>query len=133
LRKERKRERGGCRENRNIYMCNPNGIFVNICGYKNKNPNGIFVNICGARRGGLDNIRYRPNLRVGANFLTRNRPATSTGQVKLVRGGAGRVGAGQNCHPYFHTQRTKIYFSLCDYVCKCLLKVTRNQMRDSYL
>ena len=42
-----KRERGGCRENRNIYICNPNSIFVNICGY-NKNPNGIFVNICGA-------------------------------------------------------------------------------------
>ena len=29
-------------------MCNPNGIYVNICGYKNKNPDGIFVNICGA-------------------------------------------------------------------------------------
>ena len=90
-----KRERGGCRENRNIYiyMCNPNGIFVNICGYKNKNPNGIFVNICEAGRGGSDNIRTRPDSRVGANFLTRNHPATSTGRVKPVWSGSSLVGA----------------------------------------
>ena len=76
-----------------IYMCNPNGIFVNICGYKNKNPNVIFVNICEAGRGGSDNIRSCPDLRVRANFLTRNHPTTSMGRVKPVWGGSGLVGA----------------------------------------
>ena len=83
MRKER--ERGGCRVG--IYICvcvcNSNGIFVNICGYENKNR--IFVNICGVGQSGADNIRPHPDLRVGANFLTCNRPATFTGRVRLGR------------------------------------------------
>ena len=87
-----KREREEAVEKIGIYMCNPNGIFVNICGHKNKNLNGIFVNICGAGRSGSDNIRSL----VGANFLTCNRPTTSTGRVNPVRGGAGQCGLGRS-------------------------------------
>jgi hypothetical protein len=78
VRKER--ERGDWRSVRKILIY----IYVG-----NKNPNVIFVIIGGAGRDGSVNIRPRPASSIGANFLNRNRPTTSTGRVKPARVGAG--------------------------------------------
>jgi hypothetical protein len=64
---------------------------------------GIFVIIIGAGRGGSSKIRNRPAPGIGAIFVTRNRPVTSTGREYphgSGRVGPGRVGAVWNCHPY---------------------------------
>jgi hypothetical protein len=94
---ERERERGGWRSVRKILIY----IYIYIC-WK-QNPNAIFVIIGRAGRGGVGwdgsiNIRPRPALSIGANFLNRNRPTTSMGRVKPARVGAGRCGSVQNCH-----------------------------------
>ena len=73
---------------------------------------GSFVIIVGAGRGGSSKIRDRPAPGIVAIFVTRNRPATSTGRGIPARVGAGRCGAGQNCHPYkrVREQKTLYYF-----------------------
>uniref|UniRef100_A0A2N9HAX6 Uncharacterized protein n=1 Tax=Fagus sylvatica TaxID=28930 RepID=A0A2N9HAX6_FAGSY len=52
-----------------------------------------------ANRGGSGrvnaNTHYRPAPVIGAKVLPRSRPATSTGRVKSVRGGAVRGGSGR--------------------------------------
>ena len=46
------------------------------------------------------NTHYRPAWMIEAKVLPRSHPATSTGWVKSVRGGAVRGGSVQNYHPY---------------------------------
>ncbi len=54
---------------------------------------GSFVIIVGAGRGGSSKIRDRPAPGIGAIFVTRNRPATSTGRGIPARVGTGRGGS----------------------------------------
>jgi hypothetical protein len=56
---------------------------------------GSFVNILGSGRGGSNKIRDRPAPGIGAIYITRNRPVTSTGRGIPVRIGAGRSGSGR--------------------------------------
>uniref|UniRef100_A0A2N9IHI1 Reverse transcriptase RNase H-like domain-containing protein n=1 Tax=Fagus sylvatica TaxID=28930 RepID=A0A2N9IHI1_FAGSY len=72
-------------------------------------PKTVRVGAGRANRGGAGrvnaNTHYRPAPVIGAKVLPRSRPATSTGRVKSVRGGAVRGGADHAALRYFLSKK----------------------------